>query len=386
MIYKDKKQNLQAEWVTLIPNTEKKAAKFIGTLEIEQWNGKFKKAFAFEADGTISPVYLSESNIFKKINYNKSITCYTSTWYGQTCVSGYGCGEVYIISSETYCYGGWGGGNYQDEETDDSENGSGGGGGGDTNANDYIPDCNGDMGGSASINLDCNTCMGGNTGVTVCPPFLSRINSTKLKPCMQSILDSIKNLSNGSVAGIIQKFSGNSPGYNWVLKDGRLLPGKNAATPDRYKNGTVTTVFDSEKFIRSTDLSIAKTILHESVHAYLVALYREDNALATATYPDYVEKYAMDKANNNLLQHNVIVDNFVTDIGIALKEYGKMNGYDFSDQFYNDLAWGGLENTPSFNSKSASEKQRILDAIAIEQFGVDNNGMPQNQKGKDGGC
>lgn len=78
MMYKDSKQNTQVEWVTLLPSTtEKKTGKFIGTVQIEEWNGTSKRAFAFGADGKILPVYLSESSIFHKTSFGRTVTCYT---------------------------------------------------------------------------------------------------------------------------------------------------------------------------------------------------------------------------------------------------------------------------------------------------------------------
>jgi len=110
---------------------------------------------------------------------------------------------------------------------------------------------------------------------------------------MQLILTDIKNLSNGSVAGIIQKFSGNDPGYNWNMKDGTLPANVNAQTTSGYDRttGTVTTTFDSQKFSNASDLSIARTILHESVHAYLVAYFENNRGDQNAFAKSYPELY-----------------------------------------------------------------------------------------------
>ncbi len=176
-----------------------------------------------------------------------------------------------------------------------------------------------------------------------------QILDTQLKPCMKTILSDIKNLTQGSIGQIIQKFSGSVPGYNWELKDASLVNTQNAFTSQVYnKNtGTVTTTFDGSKFSASTEISIARTILHESVHAFLIAHFNVDPLVATSSYPDLVKDYALQVygGNANDIQHAEFVRNFINEIAISLEEFGKNKGYTYSIQFYQDLAWGGLTHT-----------------------------------------
>ena len=65
---------------------------------------------------------------------------------------------------------------------------------------------------------------------------------------------------------------------------------------------------------------------------------------------------------------------------------GQSKGYSFNSQFYEDLAWGGLQNTNAFGNFSTSEKNRILNTIAVELTGKDTNGNTQTQNGTDAGC
>ncbi|MGB4774941.1 MAG: hypothetical protein WBP45_07215, partial [Daejeonella sp.] len=219
--------------------------------------------------------------------------------------------------------------------------------------------------------------------------FLNKIDDSQLSPCMKAVLAYVKSLSNGSVATIIKKFSGTMPGYNWTIKDGTLPPFTNGSTNPLYSSitGTVTTIFDSQKFINGSDLAVARTILHESVHAYLVAYFKNDNATYMLDYGKLLDKWNNVKnASANDYQHDLITKNFVADIGIALKEYGMNRGYNLSDQFYQDLAWGGLESTNAFINLSNSDKNRIKDIIVIEHSGLDRFGNSQNKKGNNSGC
>ncbi|MET3877048.1 hypothetical protein [Chitinophaga sp. OAE865] len=140
---------------------------------------------------------------------------------------------------------------------------------------------------------------------------------------MQKILAALKTLSKGSVANIVTKFAGNTPGYNWTVQDGRLPSNTNGETNNLYdsETGTVTTTFDSKKFTGATDLSIARTILHESVHAYLVSFFGYNRLNANATYPTMLQDWMNSKKPNlNTVQHNEMVRSFIIDIANALEE------------------------------------------------------------------
>jgi hypothetical protein len=214
-----------------------------------------------------------------------------------------------------------------------------------------------------------------------------RIIDQNLRPCMQPVISDIKNLGQGSVGRIIQRFAGSTPGYNWELTDGRLAGGINAHTSQNYNSstGTVTTTFDSYKFTNSTDLSVARTILHESIHAYLVAYFRLDPLSASQTFAQLLQDY-FQLQDVNAAHHNEMTRNFVNEIAIALQEYGINKGYNLDFEFYQDMAWAGLTTTSAFQALSESVKNRINNTIQVELVGVDTNGNPQAQRGSRIGC
>ncbi|WP_221887757.1 hypothetical protein [Chitinophaga polysaccharea] len=231
--------------------------------------------------------------------------------------------------------------------------------------------------------------IGGGGGGSIPASFTRKIDDSKLPPCMQKILAALKTLSKGSVANIVTKFAGNTPGYNWTVQDGRLSSNTNGETNSLYdsKTGTVTTTIDSKKFTSATDLSIARTILHESVHAYLVSFFGYEALNANATYPTMLQDWMKSKKPNlNTVQHNEMVRSFIIDIANALEEYGRNKGYNLSRQFYDDMAWGGLTGTSAFKALSTSEQDRINNILVTEQSGLDTNGDQTKQSGKPGGC
>lgn len=218
--------------------------------------------------------------------------------------------------------------------------------------------------------------------------FVKKIDSSNLTPCVSKVVGKLTNIDHLCMPNMVTLFSGDTPGYNWNMI-ARTGPSKfNAITISEYDdvNKTVNTVFYTDNFKGGSDLAIAKTILHESVHAYLVAYFNLDQTSANKTYSEYVEDYAKSK-NMNDAQHNEMVNKFVGSVAGNLITYGKNQGYNLPDQFYYDLAWGGLQGTKAFTNLSDKVQKRINDVILSEQSGKDSEGKISAPKGKTtGGC
>lgn len=172
------------------------------------------------------------------------------------------------------------------------------------------------------------------------------------------------------------------------MYNGSLPSGINGQTSayDRTYN-VVSTTFDASKFQNANDLSVARTMLHESIHAYLVAYFANTPAYASAGYPDLLAAYAADASNNpNNPQHNTMANGWLIDLAWALEQYGINKGYNLPSQYYSDMAWGGLTTTPAFQALSQSDKDRISNLLSVEQSGNDLNGNPHTQSGSKAGC
>lgn len=361
LFYKDKQKAMHMEVVTSLPGLDKSdnvpGQKFKGRVIVEDWRGEYITGFKFER-GKMNKITLS-----KRVPTQGALAICTSTIWG-TCYSdrdgtSYGCTYDYTEVTCDVMDGGEGGGVTPVDN-------SGGGGGG----SDYAD--------VASYLWD------------------DQINDSNLKPCMQKILADLKNLTNGKVSQIIQKFSGTTPGYNWEMKDGSLPASVNASTSTNFNaaTGTVTTTFDASKFTSSTDLSVARTILHESIHAYVIAVTY--NTLTDTVKrkqllgPDWLT-VAMNYG------HDYMTNNYLTPLANALQEYGNnVLGYALPLQFYHDMAWGGLANyqTPPNNETalfqqivpSAADRLRIKNVVNTALTGKDFYGNTQVQKGKKAGC
>ncbi len=219
--------------------------------------------------------------------------------------------------------------------------------------------------------------------------FNSKIDQTNLSPCFKQVLASLQGIDKYCMPNMVSLFAGTFPGYNWVMKDGPFDPVNNGTTSNYYDKltGTVTTTFNSPNYTSGTDLAIAKTILHESVHAYLVAYFKVSYGEATKTYSQYADAYLTSaNPNMNTLQHDQMVSSFIGSVGALLSEYGRAQGYNVPDQYYFDLAWGGLTDTNAFKHLPANVQARIINVILTEQSGVDSNGNFAIQIGRRSGC
>lgn len=217
--------------------------------------------------------------------------------------------------------------------------------------------------------------------------FDDGIKDTLLKPCLKKILDNLK--KNGTSPGnMVMTFTNdwNSTNYNWTVKSGTLDGLTAGNTSSNYNITTgITTIFDSQGFPDATDLSWAKTILHESVHAYLVTYFKTNRPGWVATYPEMIKDWAA-KPDLNAVHHEEIARSLVKSIGTALEIYGVSQGYNLTRQFYEDMAWGGLQETNAFKALPKSDQNRILDTLSAELTGMDINGDYKSQKGKKAGC
>lgn len=220
---------------------------------------------------------------------------------------------------------------------------------------------------------------GGTTTISIEDRY--QINDSNLKPCMSKVMDSIKTLTN-DIQGIITKFNGNVSGYNWELKDGTTTGVSTAQTSTVYDTatGTVSTTFDTTKYSKASDLSWARTIFHESIHAYIVAIHHN-----TSTSSEKEELLGPNWRNRFINKgHDFIANNYIDPITNALVEFGAKQGYTHDRTFYEDLAWGGLSDTPAFNNYEHKDRANNVILIELTKKGLDGKEKPQ--KGQNAGC
>ena len=146
----------------------------------------------------------------------------------------------------------------------------------------------------------------------------------------------------------------------------------NAITSSLPIGGYFVTTFNMSYLQGASDLSIARTMIHESIHAYLSYYFFADRPGYTGTYLDLLKEYRTNGSTQNVPdeQHYIMEKAFVEQvIAPALQQYGNSQGYnlDFSD--YKDLAWGGL-NYNANSQLSNEDRIRITNMLVAEQTGT----------------
>lgn len=100
-------------------------------------------------------------------------------------------------------------------------------------------------------------------------------------------------------------------------------------------------------------------MLHESIHAYLIVYFKIDGINAKGTYPEILQEWGSRNNDLNAIHHNEMTRSLVSQIGDALEVYGVSKGYRLDKQFYQDMAWGGLNETSAFKALSHSLQERF---------------------------
>ena len=117
---------------------------------------------------------------------------------------------------------------------------------------------------------------------------------------------------------------------------------------------------DDDLVREATQLSIAKTLIHESLHVYINLKTNKYNTNKDFYYA--VKAYYDKFKTSNLSQHNFMAD-FVEALAYSLSAYD-FNKEDIS--YYKAMSWGGLESSDAY--KKLSNKDEIQKIIKNERY------------------
>ena len=171
---------------------------------------------------------------------------------------------------------------------------------------------------------------------------------------------------------MIKNFDGDFPVSHLKLVSSTNLPSNVNAETSPPSNYLITISINSNNLNRP-NLSIARTIIHETIHAEMFrkilsildnggdlnGLTRSEwtSKLSNGDYPgifDYYSRYGV-----NGMQHQQMAAHYISTISDYLSEFQP----GLSQEAYNSLAWVGLKGTTAWNSLTPSEKSTITNTI-----------------------
>lgn len=226
-------------------------------------------------------------------------------------------------------------------------------------------DCAGEPNGTASDQNPCNTCMGGNTGITACPREIkidtSITNNPKINCIMEKLLGMNGNTANPEFTALLNAFK--AKGFDVTFKIGPTKAtswGETAEDP--YNPTKYNIVLNRNRINEGSQMDWVKTLLHEAFHANLlqktyelfgssaIALWdKNPSNMSFNELMDYVNMKAETSGNPVLKveHHNFMAANFEI-IRDGLKSFSLANNPNHSDynNFHFDaLAYHGLKDT-----------------------------------------
>ena len=200
--------------------------------------------------------------------------------------------------------------------------------------------------------------------------MLEQITNNLTHPCLQNVLDDLK--SRG-IASTLNAFNNRNPNISLNFVEGTLPTGICGKTTGRGRSQTI--ILDYNQLSHATDLFIALTIIHETVHAFFVMdlTVNHPDWLTQTTlqnnvpfeqfqYYDFM-KCHIDGHGGNEAQHLQMIATYRSYIRDALVNYFGSVDIDMTD-ICSDLAWAGLVQHST--TLSTSEKTRINNRIKAE--------------------
>ena len=157
----------------------------------------------------------------------------------------------------------------------------------------------------------------------------------------------------------IQKFDGEFPVAHLKYSMDYNLPNTTNAVTNNGGTNIIEVKINGNTLPSRTVLGLARTLTHETIHAELYRKVRSVGGnVSINDFPgiyDYYRRYVKNWQHEQMAAHyrQTIVD--------ILKEF---DNNQHSNQFYNDLAWEGLQGTTSWNELPGTEQTRIKNVIS----------------------
>ncbi|OIQ17248.1 MAG: hypothetical protein BM557_08525 [Flavobacterium sp. MedPE-SWcel] len=212
--------------------------------------------------------------------------------------------------------------------------------------------------------------------------IVNRITDENLEECSKDVLNSLKLLNQSGMANMINQFDDSPSIYNVDIRtEAYPTPnGSPAQTRVDNENPYSYIIRIHPEYTTSTNkLGLATLILHEMIHAYFLSLLEDAN---TSPLPEdrsiQFEAYVIKNfgATSQNSHHEIMATKYVDILSRALQEYNtgiEVPENTEPDQLYKDLAWGGLQDAPIYNTTNElteEDRVRINKRYAAELFNI----------------
>jgi hypothetical protein len=249
---------------------------------------------------------------------------------------------------------------------------------------------------STSAGTSCSTCE-------YDPPNIPKpgiINNLKDQPCASNIFKDIKKtgvsgeVSKGTfnIVDEVMRIFNESTKYDYVIQNSDQSTNTTTFRDRNTGNGQWIVNLNNDYLSKASQLSIARTIIHESIHVYISYMLQTDFNY----YNEFINKYEefikrRKPGNLNRSQHELMGE-YVEMMAYSLKSWdakfgnGKLGKPLLNDEYYRAMAFGGLfkdgTNIPTDSFKalvpSATDRSKIIKIIQNEQEGTNSQGTKCN--------
>ena len=182
----------------------------------------------------------------------------------------------------------------------------------------------------------------------------------KLTGKAKCVYDKMVNSSKG-FKQMIKKFDGEFPVNHLKYSVDHSLSNLVNAITDNSGKYLIEIKLNGNNLKQRTILGLVRTLAHETIHAELFRKVKSVNSLISINdFPgiyDYYRRYLKN------WQHEQMATHYRKTISNILRTF---DNNQHSSQFYNDLAWEGLQGTTAWNKLSNSERNRII--IVIKEY------------------
>jgi hypothetical protein len=208
-----------------------------------------------------------------------------------------------------------------------------------------------------------------NTGTTVASPTsVTTIVPNALPLCIQSSLTSLQNLSGNDIGGLFQYFA-DTPYSTWLIQTGNIPndpQGKQRNALTSQANGMppdyVVTTLNAAFINSATDIAISRTLIHESLHSYLMVWSYSRGINVNVTTSQLTNAYLQANNPHDVSGQHQAMANIIGQMASALQTRFPAISFEYAQ----NLFWAGLTETREYAALSAAQKAAITSANTAE--------------------